>query len=438
MSGRLLRSVCTAALAVLAAVPCAAPAGAEPVPGGAPRGVAELLTEMRKLYQQAEEATEAYNATEVKLTAQQAEVKSVGAGLTGAREALVRSRAQIGQLARQQYQGTSELSAYVQLLLSRDPQHALDQKHLMDRAQSDRLSTVARLTNGERRADTLAERSRKALAEQKALAAKQKKQRDAVRTKLTDVERMLASLTPEQIAAIAEREDADTDKAQEKLITSGALGDAATATEGAGATESATTTGGTTPTGSATTTGGTTPTGSATTTDGATPTGDATPSLGRSLRAPSAEGGEALTYAVEQIGKPYLWGAEGPESYDCSGLTSRAWSRAGVSVPRTSQEQWAELPRVKLSELRPGDLVVYFPKATHVAMYLGDGKVVHAPRPGGRVKVSPLASNPLLGAVRPDPDAGPLDMESYDPPELPPGATEGADTGNNSITPQAG
>ncbi|MFC8080043.1 NlpC/P60 family protein [Streptomyces sp. NPDC057307] len=402
MSGRLPRSVCTAALAVLAALPCAAPAGAAPVPDdGAPRGVSELLTEMRKLYQQAEEATEAYNATEVKLTAQQAEVKSVGAGLTGAREALVRSRAQIGQLARQQYQGTSELSSYVQLLLSRDPQHALDQQHLMDRAQSDRLSTVARLTNGERRADTLADRSRKALDEQKSLAAKQKRQRDAVRTKLTDVEKMLASLTTEQIAAIAEREDADTDKAQEKLITSGALGDAASA-------------------------------------PGDTVAAGSTASLGRSLRTPSAGGGEALTYAVGQIGKPYLWGAEGPESYDCSGLTSRAWSRAGVSVPRTSQEQWAELPRVRLSELRPGDLVVYFPKATHVAMYLGDGKVVHAPRPGARVKVSPLASNPLLGAVRPDPDARPLDLESYEPPELPPGAAAGADTGNDSTTAQAG
>ncbi|WP_405794784.1 NlpC/P60 family protein [Streptomyces sp. NBC_01506] len=404
-SGRVLRSVCTAALAVLAAVPCAAPAAAEPGPGpgpvsdGAPRSVSELLTEMRKLYQQAEEATEAYNATEVKLTAQQARAKTVGAGLTDARAALVRSRAQAGQLARQQYQGTSELSSYVQLLLSDDPQHALNQKHLMDRAQSDRLSTVARLTNGERRADTLAAQSRKALDQQKALAAKQKKQRDTVRTKLADVEKMLASLTSAQIDAIAEREAADTDKAQEKLITSGALGQAADAEAEA---------------------------------DAGASLGRGGGSAERSLRAPSAEGDEALTYAVDQIGKPYLWGAEGPESYDCSGLTSRAWTRAGVSVPRTSQEQWAGLPRVELSELRPGDLVVYFPKATHVAMYLGDGKVVHAPRPGGRVKVSPIASNPLLGAVRPDPGAAPLDAASYVPPKLPPGATEGDDTGNNS------
>ncbi|MEV8400842.1 C40 family peptidase [Streptomyces niveus] len=411
MSARLLRSVCTAALAVLAAIPCTAPAGAAPVPDdGAPRSVSALLTDMRKLYQQAEEATEDYNATEVKLKAQQAKVKNVGAGLTGARESLVRSRAQIGQLARQQYQGSSELSSYVELLLADDPQHALDQKHLMDRAQQGRLSTVARFTNGERRADTLAAQSRKVLAEQQALAAKQKKQRDTVRTKLTDVEKMLASLTAEQIAAIAEREEADTDKAQEKLITSGALGDAAPEPETSPEPET---------NGDADT---------ETVPDTATRSGGQS----RSLRAPSANGGKALNYAVKQIGTPYLWGAEGPEAYDCSGLTSRAWARAGVNVPRTSQQQWAELPKVKLSELRPGDLVVYFPKATHVAMYLGEGKVVHAPRPGSRVKVSPLASNPLLGVVRPDPRAEPLDAESYKPPKLPPGATTGSDTGNNA------
>ncbi|WP_167738707.1 C40 family peptidase, partial [Streptomyces prasinopilosus] len=147
----------------------------------------------------------------------------------------------------------------------------------------------------------------------------------------------------------------------------------------------------------------------------------------RRARAPSAAGARALRYAVEQIGKPYEWGAEGPEAYDCSGLTSEAWRAAGTPVPRTSQEQWARLDRVPLDELRPGDLVVYFPDATHVAVYLGDGMVVQAPRPGAQVKVSPVAANPVLGAVRPDPDREPL--RHYVPPELPEGATEGPDQG---------
>lgn len=80
-----------------------------------------------------------------------------------------------------------------------------------------------------------------------------------------------------------------------------------------------------------------------------------------------------------------------------------------------------------LNSLRPGDLVIYFPKATHVALYIGNGLVVQAPRPGSRVKVSPVASNPLLGAVRPDPQSAAL--SSYRQPELPQGATAGSDTG---------
>lgn len=130
---------------------------------------------------------------------------------------------------------------------------------------------------------------------------------------------------------------------------------------------------------------------------------------------------------MDQIGKPYEWGAEGPDTYDCSGLTSEAWGSAGRAIPRTSQEQWARLPHVELSELRPGDLVVYFPEATHVAMYLGDGMVVQAPRPGATVKVSPIAANPILGAVRPDTHEESL--PSYTPPELPEGATDGSDEG---------
>ena len=126
--------------------------------------------------------------------------------------------------------------------------------------------------------------------------------------------------------------------------------------------------------------------------------------LGKAAAPSSTEGERAVHYAMDQIGKPYQWGAEGPKSYDCSGLTSQAWDHAGTPIPRTSQEQWAHLKRIPLTDLRPGDLVVYFPEATHVAMYVGDGKVVQAPRPGEKVKVSPLASNPVLGAVRPDGD----------------------------------
>ncbi|MFD9848677.1 MULTISPECIES: C40 family peptidase [Streptomyces] len=336
----------------------------------APRSVAALLRELQTRYQAAEEASETYNATAEKLKERTARLKKVNADLAKARAALEISRGDAGRLAREQYQGRTEFSAYLRLLLAHDPQQALDQSHVVGRLAANRAATVDRLTDAARRADRLAAASRKALDQQKKLAARQKKQRDAVNGKLREVEGLLATLSEEQIDQLAGLEQQGVDKAQRELVASGALS---------------------------------------------------------STRPPTRQGGDAVAYAVRQIGKPYVWGAEGPDSFDCSGLTSQAWSAAGRTIPRTSQEQWKRLPRVPVSALRPGDLVIYFPKATHVALYIGDGLVVQAPRPGAKVKVSPLASNPLLGAVRPDPGGAPL--SAYTRPELPEGARDGADTG---------
>ncbi|TGB17936.1 peptidoglycan endopeptidase [Streptomyces palmae] len=134
----------------------------------------------------------------------------------------------------------------------------------------------------------------------------------------------------------------------------------------------------------------------------------------RTEHPPSAEGDKALRFALQQIGKPYAWGAEGPDSFDCSGLTAGAWAYAGRPIPRTSQQQWRDLPHVPLDQLRPGDLVVYYADASHVALYAGEDTVVEALRPGTTVRMSPLAANPVLGAVRPDPGSPPL--EGYVPP----------------------
>ncbi|MFG2643327.1 NlpC/P60 family protein [Streptomyces sp. NPDC048370] len=410
MSGRLLRTVCTGVLAAstaLAGVPTATaddpvdpqvetpatadppgpteapgpldPADGTPVddaaelppPGG--NSIAALLGRLQTLYRQAEQSTEAFNATDEALRLQTADTKKVTDALTRARERLTQGRNAAGRLAREQYQGratTSAFSPYLRLLLADDPQQALDQSRLMDRAARERAGIVSRLTADEKKADQLASASRKALDRKQTLADRQKKQRDDVRKRLQEVQKLLASLPPDQLAQLTELERTQTAGAQRELLDTGALD------------------------------------------------GD---------RTPSRQGGDALTYAVRQIGKPYVWGAEGPESYDCSGLTSQAWASAGREIPRTSQEQWRTLPRVELRELRPGDLVVYFPEATHVAIYLGHGLVVQAPRPGAKVKVSPIAANPLLGAVRPDPSAAAL--PSYTPPELPAGATDGSDEG---------
>ncbi|MGW3709368.1 NlpC/P60 family protein [Streptomyces albogriseolus] len=374
----LLRLVCTAALAA-GTVLTPLPAAAVPEPGGAAaatgdRSVPELLTDLQALYREAEKATERYNATEEALAEQRAETERLEKALARTRLSLHDSRGAAGRLARQQYQSLSGLSPYVRLLLARDPQRALEQGHVIGQLARERAQTVGRLTGDARQADELARRAREALDERIALTERRGKERDQVVERLRDVEELLASLTADQLAELAELERGRVDEAQRALVASGAL-------SGAGA--------------------------------------------------PSAAGERAVRYAVEQLGKPYEWGAEGPETYDCSGLTSEAWRAAGAEVPRTSQEQWARLERIDLVDLRPGDLVVYFHDATHVALYLGDGMVVQAPRPGARIKVSPVAANPVLGAVRPDPGGEPL--EHYVPPELPEGATDGSDEGFGAV-----
>ncbi|MGW4387355.1 C40 family peptidase [Streptomyces sp. NPDC004685] len=374
MSGSLLRWACAATVASMLAAP--GPAAAAPAPGPGPlpaagsKSVPTLLTDLQRLYREAEKATETYNATAEKLKKRRKTAGDLTRKLAVARSSLHDSRGAAGRLAREQYQGSSNISPYLRLLLARDPQHALDQGHVIRRVAQERMATVDRLVGGEKRADGLAAQARKALDEQTRLSERQKKDRDAVRTRLKNVEKLLASLSSDQLAELTRLEDTGMAKAQKTFMASGALS---------------------------------------------------------SKRTPSRAGDTALAYAVKQIGKPYVWGAEGPAAFDCSGLTSQAWEHAGRDIPRTSQEQWARLPRVPLKELRPGDLVVYFPEATHVAMYLGDGMVVQAPRPGAKVKVSPIAANPLLGAVRPD--QGATSMKDYTPPQLPEGATGGSDTG---------
>lgn len=100
---------------------------------------------------------------------------------------------------------------------------------------------------------------------------------------------------------------------------------------------------------------------------------------------PDASG--AIRFALSQLGKPYLWGATGPDSYDCSGLLQTAFAKSGISIPRTTQAMLADphLQTINAGQLQPGDLI--FPSTEHVQMYLGGGKVVEAPRSGLNVRV---------------------------------------------------
>jgi cell wall-associated NlpC family hydrolase len=130
------------------------------------------------------------------------------------------------------------------------------------------------------------------------------------------------------------------------------------------------------------------------------------PGIGRPGRPPAADPGprasRAVAFALAQRGKPYRWGAEGPHAFDCSGLTWAAWRSAGVAIPRTAAGQLAGLPRVR-GRLQPGDLLIYRtdgPSRRHVAMVVGRGRTVEAPRRGIPVRSTSIRPG-YLGAVRP-------------------------------------
>ncbi|WP_405489739.1 NlpC/P60 family protein [Streptomyces sp. NBC_00096] len=115
----------------------------------------------------------------------------------------------------------------------------------------------------------------------------------------------------------------------------------------------------------------------------------------------SAAGARAVAFARAQLGKPYVWGAIGPSSYDCSGLTQAAWRAAGVTLPRTTWDQVEAAPRIATKQLRPGDLVFFYKDISHVGIYIGGGRMIHAPRPGAYVREDSIYYQPIYGSVRP-------------------------------------
>jgi cell wall-associated NlpC family hydrolase/outer membrane murein-binding lipoprotein Lpp len=124
-------------------------------------------------------------------------------------------------------------------------------------------------------------------------------------------------------------------------------------------------------------------------------------------RGPSGAAGQAVAFAMAQIGKPYLWGAAGPSAYDCSGLVLAAYRSAGIYLPRVSRAQWYAGQHVGLGELAPGDLVFFAHDVRapstihHVGMYIGGGAMVEAPYTGARVRTASIGRRDYIGAVRP-------------------------------------
>jgi cell wall-associated NlpC family hydrolase len=113
------------------------------------------------------------------------------------------------------------------------------------------------------------------------------------------------------------------------------------------------------------------------------------------------KGEKALAFAKKQLGDRYAYGGAGPNSWDCSGLTMKAWKAAGAKLPHSAGKQYRAGKKISKSQLRNGDLVFFYPGISHVALYAGNGKVIHAPHPGKTVTYIKMKYMPYMGARRP-------------------------------------
>ena len=377
--GALLAAAALVALPLAAASPAAAvtrpqpPVGTDAVDRSLTQAEALLqpiLDQLHASYQQAEVETQAYDALNEKLTAARTEDQSLLAQVELSQNQVDDGLSVAGAIADAEYRDGGSLTQLGELLLSGDPQQAVYTEQLLQMAGRSQAAFLKQLTRDQQ--DLVADKSEAAAAEQHATLLVQAvaAQRTVIDKQLTAVEQQVSTLTGAQRQELALLEQKEADAAQLAFLASGILG--------------------------------------------------------KDDSTPSAAGAKAIAFAFAQLGAPYVWGGIGPyaQGFDCSGLTSQAWLSAGVPIPRTSEEQWADLPHVQLDQLRPGDLVIYFADASHVAMYIGDGQVIESPHPGAFVDVEPIAEDPILGAVRPD--AGDASLGSYTSPTVPPSAKKPA------------
>jgi peptidoglycan DL-endopeptidase CwlO len=350
-------SVTTAALASVSLLSQSANASpSSPTDKGGGSGkphIEEVKKKVDRLYRQAERSTQRYDAAKEKSEAQRHKVDRMLDRVAKRTAKLNSARRLLGSYATAQYR-TGGISQTATLLLTEDPQSFFSQTHQLDRMTGRQKQAVQDYERRKRKAD---EQRAEAAGQLRSLSSSQqrlRKEKRAVQGKLSEARRLLSKLTEREKARLAAIEREKRAEARRKAEErererehDGGSGDGT----------------------------------------GSTP--------------PSSKAGEVIAFAKKQLGKPYVWGATGPNSYDCSGLTQDAWKTAGVSLPRTTWDQVEVGTKVAKSQMRPGDLVFFYDDISHVGIYAGDGKMIHAPKPGSTVTYESVDYMPFHSAVRP-------------------------------------
>ncbi|WP_406488013.1 NlpC/P60 family protein [Streptomyces phaeochromogenes] len=331
----------------------------------------EVEKKVGDLYRQAETASEKYNAAKEKTTKQKKRVDTLLDDVARRTEKLNDAREELGTFAAAQYRTGAAAPDTASLLLADNPQDYFDQTQLMDRLTSRQKQSVDDYVTQQTATTEKRQEASESLETLTRTQSSLKTSKADVQRKLATARDLLSKLTTEEKARLAAIERQKQEEAQRKAdeLARQQAADAERRRQ-----EAAQSTGTSTGTGSAT---------------------------GTSGSASTVKADKALAFARAQIGKPYVWGASGPGSYDCSGLTQAAWKAAGVTLPRTTWDQVKAGTTVSVNSAQPGDLVFFYDDISHVGIYIGDGMMIHAPKPGAYVREESIYYMPIHSVVRP-------------------------------------
>lgn len=338
--------VCAMAVLASPVQAFAAPAPPSPAPAQpAKKSLEEVRQEIDGLYRAAGSATDAYNLAEEKAKKQSGEIVKLAQAIVEGQAKIDELKSRAGAQAREEYRNAG-MPPGARLMLSGDPQLFLDGVSRARQGQKATKGLLGELNRTQEDLKTYTQDASTNWTKLEANRVKQAKAKKKINEQIAAARKLESRLEKKERARLLQLEQEAEYRSQTAWLGSGALKEI--------------------------------------------------------NREASASGKKAVAFATDRIGLPYEWGAVGPTSYDCSGLTSRAWAAAGRPIPRTSQEQWRQLPHIAIKDMRPGDLIIYHADASHVGMYIGDGAIVHAPRPGRSVTLAGAGSMEILGVVRPD------------------------------------
>ncbi|MFH8218890.1 NlpC/P60 family protein [Streptomyces sp. NPDC018057] len=291
------------------------------------------------LYEQAEQATEKYNGAKEKQEKLQKEISTIQDNVARGQQDLNKLRDGLGSMAAGQYR-SGGIDPSLQLFLSSHPDEYLDKAATLSQVSGQQADSLKKIQDKQRQ---LAQQRAEATGKLRDLSATRTElgnKKKEVQSKLAEAQKLLNTLTAQEKQQLAQAEQSRATRGTERVSM-----------------------------------------------------GKTTPGSGHA--------GAAFSAAQSVIGRPYVYGATGPSSFDCSGLTSWAYAQAGVSIPRTSEAQANAGQRIySQSQLQVGDLVLFYGDLHHVGLYAGKGMVLHAPHTGANVRYESIGNMPFQFGVR--------------------------------------